>query len=114
MPCIYILNITATTLMVNITSTKASTDSIRIEWSKPTVHPQLYSMNIACQLLWNGKKYRCDNFQNHGLCKFLAVKNLAPGSRCKITILAVYNPASKDNGITLTIDTLKSSKYRPS
>ena len=109
-----ILNITATSLMVNITSTKASSDSIRIEWSKPMVHPQFYSMNIACRLLWNRKNCRCDTFQTHGLRNFLDVKNLAPGTRCNITILAVYNPASKDNGITLTLDTLRSSKYRPS
>ena len=100
----------ATTLMIRNISAAAGTDFIDIIWSAPKLLPDSYKVNVTCRLVYNGIEYVRVRLVATPLDTIVTINNLLPGSRCVFTLLAVYNPASIDDGITRTIFTLSSSE----
>ena len=84
---------------------------IQARW-KEIIHPAIrLEIVTTC-------KYYCENGQIY-LDKatflapeetFFALTNLEPGSKCEFTLKAVINPASVDNGISVTYMVLPASK----
>ena len=99
----------ATTLMIKNVSTTAGADFIQMIWSKPKIAPDSYRVNIACWLMHTKTIYVRVTVEASPLDKMLTIDKLIPGSRCVITLHAIYNPASIDDGIARTISTVNSN-----
>ena len=85
--------------------------SIQARWNK-TVYPAMrLEIGATC-------KYDCENGRIYLVNKTVLDPNetsftltgLVPGSQCKFTLKAVYNPASIDKGISVTYMVLPASK----
>ena len=97
--------------MIQNVSAFAGTDFFDIFWSPPSIPPMTYRINVACRLLCNNMEYNRAKVNRRPYLTTQNVDNLLPGSACTFTLLAVYNPASIDSGITRTVFTLNTSKY---
>ena len=97
--------------MVKNVSATAGTHFIDIMWSAPKLLPTSYQVGVTCWRMYNGIEYIRVKLEATPLDTILTIDKLFPGSRCALTLLAVYNPASIDDGITLTIFTLNLSEY---
>ena len=104
-----LLVLTATRLMIKNVSAKAGTNYIEIVWSAPKLLPLSYLINVTCRLLYDGKEYINKVWEITPLDTILTIGKLYPGSQCLYNLLAIYNPASIDDGITGTIFTLNTS-----
>ena len=104
--------VTATTLMVKNVSAAAGTHFIEIVWTPPKLLPMSYQVNVVCRLLCNGKEYKRERLEATPLDTIQTIGKLYPRSHCVYTLLAIYNPASVDDGITRTVLTLNASKYK--
>ena len=100
-----------TSLVTEFKDFKRFNNSIQACWKK-TVYPAMrLEIVVTC-------KYNCENGQKYRVNKsFLApdetsftLADLVPGSQCKFTLKAVYNPASMDKGISVTYLVLPASK----
>ena len=84
---------------------------LSISWTPPKFPPINYIHTVSCKLLCDPTTYylteTATSRLNHST-KFLA---LQPGSICLVKLLAVYNPASVDQGIGLSAHTLFSGKF---
>ena len=97
--------------MVKSISAKADADFIRIKWSAPKFLPDSYQVDVTCRLMPNETEYILVNLNARPFATMLTIDKLFPGSLCVFTLLAIYNPASIDDGITRNIATLNSSMY---
>ena len=95
--------------MVKNVSATAGADFIELEWSAPKLLPMSYQVDVACRLLYNGIEYKRERLEATPLDTIQTVQMLHPRSHCVYTLLAIYNPASIDDGITGTIFTLNTS-----
>ena len=90
---------------------KRFNNSIQAFWRK-TVYPSMRLEIVAIC------KYDCENGQMYLVNKTVLDPNetsftltgLVPGSKCEFTLKAVYNPASMDEGISVTYMVLPASK----
>ena len=101
----------ATALMIRNVSVTAGDDFIHITWSAPKILPTSYQVYFSCCLIHTGTEYMQVKLEASPFYTMLIVDQLFLGSRCVITLLAIYNPASIDDGITHTIFTTNSSVY---
>ena len=101
--------VVATTLMIKNVSVTAGADFIQMIWCTPKIAPSSYRVNVSCWLMYTKTKYVRMTVEETPLDTMLTVDKLIPGSRCVITLYAIYNPASIDDGIARTISTLNSS-----
>lgn len=104
----------ATSIMINDLQIEVDQSVIKSTWSAPKYLPLSYTQVVQCSLL-------CDvlnvSYYQQTMTKLkneidliFVVSLLRPGSRCKITFRAVYNPICKDPGIISTVDTPIASK----
>ena len=100
----------ATSLMVENVSAIAGTDYIDIVWMAPRLRPMLYKTLVMCWMVSNGVIYKYKTYKANSEDTTIRVNDLYQGSRCAYTLFAVYNPASKDDGITNKVLTLIASK----
>ena len=87
-------------------------DYIELMWKSPVYKPQTYEVYYSCSL-WGGeehyyvsRKVECQNSTSTSVI----VSALLPESTCLLTLYAVYNPASLDQGITIMAETLRAAK----
>ena len=100
----------ATSLMIENVSATAGTDYIDIVWSAPKFRPVFYKAIVMCWVVFNGAIYKYKTYKTSSDDTKLRVNDVYQGSRCAYTFSAVYNPASKDDGITKMVHTLIASK----
>lgn len=103
--------VTATTLMIRNVSVTADDDFIHITWSVPKFLPASYQVNVSCRLTHTETEYMQVMLALSPFDKMLTVDKLFPESDCVFTLLAIYNPASIDDGITGNISTRNTSVY---
>ena len=103
----------ATKQMIRSHSVASGPDYVNLNWSRPNFQPERYQLMHVCTL-----KPTCT--PGHGLNNYVMTKtqnltpntssvtipNLRPSSICILFLLAVYNPASIDSGITILGKTL--------
>lgn len=84
---------------------------ILVTWEELEYPALQIKLSISCA-------YQCD-LNNHYLAHEVILPptetaylfdNLYPGSECEISLIAVYNPTSRDHGIRLVSNTLSTSK----
>ena len=97
--------------MIKNVSATTGADFIHITWSQPKILPSSYRVHIGCWLVHVHIEYVREELEASPLSTMFIVDQLLPGSRCVITLLAIYNPASIDDGITHTLFTPNSSVY---
>ena len=91
---------------------KILADSITLYWSTPRYLPLSYQISYQCTLLSENNPY-CE------LTEILSPSNetyklrgLLLGSVCAVSLVAVYNPAGSDEGISTNVFTPHDSKLR--
>ena len=98
--------------MIQNVNTYSSWKYISVYWNRPTFLPKNYELSYSCKL-------------KHDVIDYISrksilidsreithkVRNLLPDSFCTLTLLAVYNSASVDRGITTSGETSMSGKY---
>ena len=105
-PLFSVLN-AATSLMIKKLRTISGLDYLEIIWKHPRYLPENYAFAYSCRLKRGRDDYVTKPSYDLSPKKaFIRVSGLQPDSICKLTLIAVYNPASYDNGITITAATL--------
>ena len=103
----------ATLNMIRSHSVTSGTNYIKLKWTHPRFQPERYQLKYVCTA-----KSTCVPSQNtnHSIITktqnltsnttLFTISDLRPTSICILTLLAIYNPASIDKGITITGTTL--------
>ena len=103
----------ATRRMIRSHSVTSGPNYVQLNWTRPNFQPGRYQLKYVCTL-----KPTCTpgrDVNNYVLTKAqnltsnatsVTIHNLCPNSICILFLLAVYNPASIDSGITKLETTL--------
>ena len=103
----------ATREMIISHSVAPGPDYIHLKWTHPNFRPEKYKLKYVCTLKptctpsHDINDYIMTNAQD--LCSdttSVTISDLHPSSNCMVFLIAVYNPASIDSGITITGTTL--------
>ena len=98
---------TATSEMIKNPRTNSGMDYVEIVWDRPKYLPTKYKFSYSCTLM-GGEEYLTSQPETvHSTCIRVRVADLHHYSICRLNLLAVYNPASIDPGITVTESTTK-------
>ena len=97
--------------MIQNISISPGSDFILITWSAPKFPPMRYTIRITCLLVCNSTEYKQAEFTLFNVRTGEIVDDLLPRSACTLTLIAVYNSASNDDGITHKVFTLNEGKY---
>ena len=81
----------------------AYSKSIRLKWSPPKFPPYFYLQIITCKLRLHSLPYLQRVFVLKSYASSSGIGFLKPKSQCQIKLTAVYNPASLDPGIHMTV-----------
>ena len=99
--------------MIRSHSVTSGTNYVKLKWTHPRFRPERFQLKYVCTM-----KSTCAPSQdtNHSIMTktqnltsrttLFTIYDLHPSSICILTLLAIYNPASIDKGITLTGTTL--------
>ena len=96
--------------MINIRPPYIEVDRFQISWHTPTYVPSSYKLSYSCKLIHSESEYTKRKENLPFSFTSIVVGDLQPGSECVVTLVAVYNPAAIDTGITVTITTLEARK----
>ena len=84
---------------------------IAITWNSPKYEPAMYELYYTCGLHGENHSYISSRLENLNSYSTTArVSGLLPESVCLLRLLAVYNPASIDPGLIITVETLRAEK----
>ena len=85
-------------------------DYVNLMWNCPDYDPERYELYYSCKLQSDPYYYISSKLNSkNSTSTFARVSELLPGSLCLLTLVAVYNPASIDPGLTVVTKTLQSS-----
>ena len=83
---------------------------VKLTWNHPDYDPERYELHYSCRLQSEQYYYISSRMNSQkSTSTFARVSGLLPGSHCLLTLVAVYNPASIDPGVTVVTKTLESS-----
>ena len=100
----------ATSRMTKFVYSNQSNTSIIVGWKEPEIAPEQFTVNARCKHLFNNETYlTSEAFVPANETSFM-LNDLVPETQCDFNLKAVYNPASIDNGICASVNTLPSSK----
>ena len=97
--------------MIQACSLATGLDYIELSWTHPRFLPESYQLKYMCTLKVTSK-YNKKNYIQEKTRKLnsdtssVRIPDLHPSSICTLILVAVYNPASIDSGITITGTTL--------
>ena len=97
--CMY----SATELMIKNITFYAYSKCIRLKWSPPSFPPYFYFQTITCNLLFHRRHYLQSTFTLERDATSSRIGFLEPESECQIKLRAVYNPATLDPGIYMSV-----------
>ena len=106
----YVYLTVATFRMINSLNLQPGIFSFGLSWQKPEFVPDHYQFTTHCQLVCASTEYYHNEVPVPAEETTLRVVELMPGSVCRVTLKAVYNPASIDKGLTGTVETSFLSK----
>ena len=86
-----------------------TTNGFQFFWTRPKFRPYMYKQTTSCKLLCDDRTYYLIEVMIDSKQESNIIQDLHPGSECWIKLIAVYNPASIDPGIGLTVRTLHKS-----
>ena len=98
--------------MTTFEKVKASENQLEISWTSPSFQPDHYIQTTSCKLLCDHSTYYLTETIANRKDTSSTIHALLPGSVCLIKHVAMYNPASIDPGIGLSVHTLYSSKCK--
>ena len=103
---------TATSKMIQNLQTNTGLDYVEITWDRPMHDPIKYELTYSCRLQ-KGEEYITNQPETlPSTSNSVRLSQLLQDSICKLNILAVYNPASIDPGISVTESTSKEGAYK--
>lgn len=90
--------------MTKFRRTDIDVNHIAISWIPPIYHPITFQLHISCKKLSRNKGYFKSTQSLQSLStSFETDIHVKRRSVCKVTLTAIYNPASIDAGITATL-----------
>ena len=96
-------NYIATLLMVRKVSVKHDYQAriLKVFWDAPQYIPYSYKLLLNCYLLCNNTLVQCRRTQYNleSTTLYTTINGILESSRCKLNLLAKYNPASIDPGL---------------
>ena len=92
--------------MIKLETADCGSNFVHVKWKIPKYLPQRYRLRYSCKLSMQGNHYvqatiEIITYNSKGL----KISGLSPQSTCVLTVFAIYNPASIDPGITITLIT---------
>ena len=93
--------------MISSWVTQRGLDFVILKWKHPDYEPQIYHVQVSCRLIsqaegdYVSKRYDLESSSTDAIAS-----GLLPESTCLLTLFAVYNPASIDPGLQVTVETL--------
>ena len=85
-------------------------NQILISWTPPKFVPTHFIHTVSCKLFCDPTTYYLSKSETSKMSHSTIIHLLQPGSICLVNHLAVYNPASIDPGIGLSVDTCFTGK----
>ena len=99
----------ATSLMINILTPNSGFDYVELLWTQPLYLPFKYKLTFSCKCTLENVTHNYivpEGVHLSSNCSSFRVSSLFLESECSLRLLAVYNPASIDPGVTTTVATL--------
>ena len=96
--------------MVKDVRTVALEESVTISWDHPWISPLEYRVNAVCWCSCSIEPYVHRVYTLFFTENELNISSLLPSIHCQVTLLAVYNPATLDSGLTFNVRTLPKGK----
>ena len=103
----------ATSIMIQNYTYSPGLQYVQLMWNRPVYDPEIYMLYYSCTY-HTGEYYyfnKKEEIQNSATTS-ATVFQLHPRSTCFMTIFAVYNPASNDQGLTITTVTLNEEEAK--
>lgn len=101
-----------TSLMTEFEEFQKGSNYITATWKAPAYLANHFKLSISCNYICDHDSlYLMNAYTVPSYTTSFNFTELAPGSHCYITLIAVYNPASLDSGIRLDAYTLFESKW---
>ena len=94
----------ATEILVKNLRTLRGFDHVALRWDSPQYEPASYEVRYSCKAVGKEVSF-ISNFTEmleSNATQFL-LTNLPQDIRCTLTLIAIYNPASIDTGITVSV-----------
>ena len=91
--------------MIKDIKVQISQTSIEVSWTRPKYVPYYYKEKTACFHARNDQLYKIDNAIYGKDTVLFRRTQLDPNSECVVTVRAVYNNASLDEGLDLHVYT---------
>ena len=83
-----------------------------VTWPIPRFNPKLYTVDTECSYLQkSARSYKLDTVKARALTHRVIVR-ACPHCRCQVTLKAVYNQASLDQGISQTVVTAEEGELK--
>ena len=108
---IHVIPYTATKMMIKNLEISVDPYSFFVSWTRPQYLPKEYQYEVSCREWGEEKWYFNPSTQYHPSDTVnVLIQNLTSGSICTFKLMAVYNPASIDDGISTIIQTTPTNK----
>lgn len=98
-------NFPATEIMIKNLTIRASEKTFIVKWPAPSLLPHYYTLKTLCKLMCNQEAYPLPRDTIPGNETSHTLGHVFSWSACSSNLLAVYNPAAIDTGISHTFDT---------
>ena len=93
----------ATQLFTTWQSAVATMDQLTLTWeTEGIVIPYSYHLTIECKYEWESEMCLVFSVELNSTSTSFTISNVNPGVTCNFVLLSVYNPASFDEGISLS------------
>ena len=94
--------------MIAVTPPTKGLAHVEMTWMRPLYNPEKFKFTYSCIIEPKGFSYTTEGERILSSNSTSArVSGLRPQTVCKLKLIAVYNPASIDPGITVTARTLE-------
>lgn len=104
--------IAATSIMIKDLQVQANASFIRTSWSAPRFLPHACTQTIQCSFLCELRNvpYKQQALTMTSTYLSFVTRDIRAGSRCTVTLKAIYNPAGRGPGVIKTLATWVESK----
>ena len=98
-------------MMIDNLTYSSGLDNIQLHWNSPKYRPNVYKVFYTCKVHDEEYYYRYSKLERVDSSSIsFKILGLKLRSVCFVTLFSVYNQASLDRGLRITVETLQTHK----